>query len=68
MNKEQLEKLLSLYKMAVEKKLTAGDFVNALQEARIEIDRSFVQTGKEDANLGEYLEELKKLQEVYNEQ
>ena len=62
MNNEQLKQLLELYKKAVAKNLTADDFVKEIQETQIQIDRSFVQAGKEDANLGEYLEELYQLQ------
>jgi len=65
MNNEQLKQLLELYKKAVAKNLTADDFVKEIQETQIQIDRSFVQAGKEDANLGEYLEELYQLQNSY---
>ena len=65
MNNEQLKQLLELYKKAVAKNLTADDFVKEIQVTQIQIDRSFVQAGKEDANLGEYLEELYQLQNSY---
>lgn len=62
MNNEQLKQLLELYKKAVAKNLTADDFVKEIQLTKIQIDRSFVHAGKEDENLGEYLEELYQLQ------
>lgn len=65
MNNEQLKQLLELYKKAVAKRLSADDFVKEIQATQIQIDRSFVQVGKEDANLGEYLEELNQLQNSY---
>ncbi|MCE1169626.1 MAG: hypothetical protein LWX70_16220 [Sphingobacteriia bacterium] len=65
MNNEQLKLLLELYKKAVAKRLSADDFVKEIQATQIQIDRSFVQAGKEDANLGEYLEELNQLQNSY---
>ncbi|OJX83351.1 MAG: hypothetical protein BGP01_03355 [Paludibacter sp. 47-17] len=65
MNNEQLKQLLELYKKAVAKRLSADDFVKEIQATQIQIDRSFVQAGKEDANLGEYLEELNQLQNSY---
>lgn len=65
MNNEQLKQLLELYKQAVAKRLSADDFVKEIQATQIQIDRSFVQAGKEDANLGEYLEELNQLQNSY---
>jgi len=68
MTQEQLTKLLSLYKKAVKNNLTAGEFAQEVQGAKIEIDRSFVESGKEDMNLGEYLEELNQLREFTNEQ
>jgi hypothetical protein len=67
MTQEQLTKLLSLYKQAVRNNLTAGEFASEVQKAKIQIDRSFVETGKEDMNLGEYLEELNQLREFTNE-
>ena len=65
MNNEQLKQLLELYKKEEKKNLTADDFVKEIQATQIQIDRSFVQAGKEDANLGEYLEELNQLQNSY---
>ena len=67
MTHEQLTKLLSLYKLAVKNNLTAGEFEAEVKKAKIEIDRSFVENGKEDMNLGEYLEELNQLTEFANE-
>ena len=61
MTTTQLEKLLILYKKALADNLTSKDFVDEVQLTEIKIDRSFVETGKEDMNLGEYLEELKTL-------
>lgn len=58
MTNQQLETLLSLYKKALAKNLTAADFVQEVKAAEIALDRSFVETGKEDMNLGEYLKEL----------
>jgi hypothetical protein len=63
----QLAKLLSLYKLAVKNNLTAGEFNTEVQNAKIQIDRSFVKSGKEDMNLGEYLEELNQLRAFANE-
>jgi len=61
---EQLEKLLFFYKKAVEKNLTALDFAMEMKDAEISLDRSFVETGKEDMNLGEYLTELRNLKQI----
>lgn len=62
MKTEQLEKLLLLYKQAVANNITAGEFATEIQAAKIELDKSFVKDGKEDMNLGEYIEELYLLQ------
>lgn len=62
MTKEQLTMLLSLYKKAITNNLTIGDFENEIKQTRLNIDASFVQEGKEDMNLGEYLNELLELQ------
>lgn len=62
MTNEQLTTLLSLYKKAVLNNLTVGEFENEMQQTRMKIDASFVQKGKEDMNLGEYLNELLELQ------
>lgn len=62
MTNEQLTTLLSLYKKAVRNNLTIGEFENEMQKTRMKIDASFVQKGKEDMNLGEYLNELLELQ------
>jgi len=67
MTHEQLKKLLSMYKLAVKNNLTAGEFETEVKNAKIQIDRSFVENGKEDMNLGEYLEELNQLKEFSNE-
>jgi len=67
MTEEQLTKLLSLYKLAVKNNLTAGEFSAEVTNAKIQIDKSFVKNGKEDINLGEYLEELDQLREFANE-
>ena len=61
MTKEQIETLLSLYKKAVANNLTAEMFSKEVLDAKIKLDRSFVESGKEDMNLGEYLEELNEL-------
>jgi len=58
---QQLEQLLSLYKSAVKRNLTVGEFEQEIKSAQLSLDRSFVTEGKEDMNLGEYLEELKTL-------
>jgi len=67
MTNKQLEKLVSLYKKAVKSNLTAVEFKKELKDAKIQIDRSFVENGKEDMNLGEYLEELNQLRKYTNE-
>ena len=64
MTTEQLEKLLKLYKKAIENKLTAEDFVTEIQSAEIQLDQSFVKNGKSDKNLGVYIEELYNLQKL----
>ena len=63
MEKTELEKLLIFYKMAVAHNSKAIDFAKEMRDAGILLDRSFVQTGKEDVHLGIYLEELKTLKE-----
>jgi len=67
MIRKQLEKLLSLYKQAVKNNLTAGEFSQEVANAKIQIDKSFVENGKEDMNLGKYLEELNQLRDYTNE-
>lgn len=62
MTPEQLTMLLSLYKKAITNNLTIGDFENEIKQTRLKIDASFVKEGKEDMNLGEYLNELLELQ------
>lgn len=64
MTKEQIETLLSLYKKAVANNLTAEMFSKEVIDAKIKLDRSFVEFGKEDMNLCEYLEELNELKET----
>lgn len=66
MKTSELYRLLELYKKALEDKLTVSEFQTTLHNARIEIDKSFVQTGKQDEDLAEYIEELIKLQESIN--
>ena len=61
MTNKQLEKLVSLYKKAVKNNLTAGEFKKELEDAKIQIDRSFVESGKEDINIIEYIDELHQL-------
>jgi len=62
----QLNKLLTFYKMAVAKNFTAIDFAKEMKETGILLDRSFVENGKENMNLGIYLEELKSLKAAIN--
>lgn len=57
-----------MYKKAVQNNLTAGEFVVELQTARIELDQSFIQNGKEDENLGEYIEEIYQLQKLMTDE
>lgn len=64
MTNEQLTKLLSLYKKAVQNDLSSTDFINEIREAKIDLDKSFVQQGKEDESLGNYIEELLILQSI----
>lgn len=64
MTNEQLTKLLLLYKEALKNNLSAIDFVLEIREAKIDLDKSFVQQGKEDENLGNYIEELLILQSI----
>lgn len=66
MKTEHLEKLLVLYKKAVSNNITAGEFATEIQAAKIELDKSFVKEGKEDMNLGEYIDELYLLQTAVN--
>jgi len=68
MTEEQLTKLLSLYKQAVKNNLTYSEFMKEVEKTKIQIDESFVKSGKEDRNLGEYLEELNQLRDFTNEQ
>lgn len=64
MDNEQLKKLLSMYKKAVQNNLTANDFILELQAAKIELDKSFVLEGKENENIGEYINEIYELQKL----
>ena len=64
MEKDQLEKLLSLYKKAVENNLTAGEFKAELLAAQIQLDKSFVETGNKDKNLGQFIDELYQLEKL----
>lgn len=64
MDNEQLKKLLSMYKKAVQNNLTANDFILELQAAKIELDKSFILEGKENENIGEYINEIYELQKL----
>ncbi len=64
MTNEQLTKLLYLYKKAVQNNLSSTDFINEIRQAKIDLDKSFIQHGKEDENLGNYIEELLILQSI----
>lgn len=64
MDNEQLKKLLSMYKKAVQNNLTANDFILELQDAKIELDKSFILEGKENENIGEYINEIYELQKL----
>lgn len=64
MDNKQLIKLLAMYKKAVKKNLTAGDFALELHAAKIELDQSFIMEGKENVNLGEYINEIYELQKL----
>jgi hypothetical protein len=66
MTNQQLETLLQLYKKALANNLTVIEFSNEVQNAKIELDKSFVQNGAEDTNLGVFLEELNELQKNMN--
>ena len=67
MKAEYLEKLLEMYKKAIANNVSAIDFTKEILDAKIELDKSFIKTGKEDMNLGEYLQELYELQEKTQE-
>lgn len=60
----QLTKLLLLYKEALKNNLSSIDFVLEIREAKIDLDKSFIQQGKEDENLGNYINELLILQSI----
>lgn len=64
MTNEQLTKLLYLYKKALQNNLSSTDFINEIRQAKIDLDKSFIQQGKEDENLGNYIEELLILQSI----
>lgn len=63
MTTEQLESLLALYKKAITNNLTAEMFVKETLAAKIKLDKSFTESGKEDMNLGEYINELNQLKQ-----
>lgn len=65
MKHSDLTALLSLYKKALSEKLTISGFKSSIQEARIQLDKSFVLTGENDKDLEEYISELIELQELY---
>ena len=67
MTEEQLTKLLSLYKKAVRKNLTYEEFSQEVKNAKIQIDKSFVESGKKDMKLEEYLYEINHLRDFTNE-
>jgi len=64
MTTENLTSLLHLYKKALAKKLTILEFQKSLQDARIELDKSFVQNSKNDTDLEDYINELLELQQI----
>jgi hypothetical protein len=64
MNVTQLEMLLSLYKKAVNHLLYSKDIDSFLKRAKVDLDQSFVQAGKEDASIKKYIEELKELKDL----
>jgi hypothetical protein len=63
MTSTQLETLLSLYKKAVNQTLYSKDLESYLKRAKMDLDQSFVQTGKEDASIKKYIEELDELKD-----
>lgn len=65
MKKTELLKLLELYKKALSEQATVSEFKSSIQEARIQLDKSFVLTGENDKDLEEYISELIELQELY---
>lgn len=65
MKKTELLKLLELYKKALSEQATVSEFKSSIQEARIQIDKSFVLSGENDKDLEEYISELIELQELY---
>lgn len=64
MKNSDLTTLLSLYKKALSDNLTVSEFRESIQNARIELDKSFVQNGKNDTDLEEYINELLELQKL----
>jgi hypothetical protein len=65
MKKTELLKLLELYKKALSEQATVSEFKSSIQEARIQLDKSFVLSGENDKDLEEYISELIELQELY---
>ena len=62
MTQKQLEKLVSLYKQAIEKNLSTKEFSKEMLDAKISLDRSFVENERqEDVNIVEYIKELDQL-------
>jgi hypothetical protein len=64
MTTTQLEILLNLYKKAINNILYSKDLDSYLKRAKIDLDQSFVQTGKEDASIKKYIEELNELKNL----
>jgi len=67
MENPQLTKLLVLYKAAIDKNLSPGEFAREVLDAKILLDKVFTLTGKEDENLKDYLTELEQLNKYTNE-
>lgn len=67
MTTNQYSTILSLYK-----KLQSTGFIseleNKLLQAKKDLDKSFTLSGKEDASINEYINELLELQDLCNEQ
>ena len=64
MTEEQFDKLLLLYRKGKENNLTYDEFLQEVRKAKIQIEESFVEDGKEDTNLGEYLDELEQFRNL----
>lgn len=62
MTTTQLEILLDLYKRAVTGTLSEIDIDSHVKRAKIDLDQSFVQNGKEDQTIKRLIEELDELQ------